>query len=113
MSNLKASEFFSEQVTTDVNLTLTIEEEEVTELTLRKKKKKAQSKVFEVINSVERKNTKASGYIVQASQVDKEYFDKIKRLGIYSRKLCLKEKCLQSNNFTDYKGSDRIGRGSR
>ena len=74
VSNPKMAEFFSEQVTTDANLALTIEEEEeeVTELTLRKKKKKAESKVVEVINPVERKNSKASGYIVQASQALKK-----------------------------------------
>ena len=61
MSNPKAAEFFSEQVTTDANLALTIEEEEeeVTELTLRKKKKKAESKVVEVINPVEKKELKS------------------------------------------------------
>ena len=69
MSNPKAAEFFSEQVTTGANLALINEEEEeeVTEMTLRKKKKKAESTIVEVINPVERKNSKASGYIIQAS----------------------------------------------
>ena len=84
MSNPKADDSFSEQVTTDANLAPINEEEEeeVTELTLRKKKKKkAESKTVDVINPVERENSKASGYIIQASQAEKEYFDKIKRAG--------------------------------
>ena len=84
MSTPKADESFSEQVTTDAKLALINEEEEekeVTEMTLRKKKKNAESKTVDVRNIVERKNSKASGYIIQASQAEKEYFDKIKRAG--------------------------------
>ena len=85
-STPKADKSFSEQVTVDVKLALINEEEEeeekeFTELTLRKKKENTESKTVDVSNPVERKNSKASGYIIQASQVEKEYFDKIKRDG--------------------------------
>ena len=61
LSNPKAAEFLSEKVTTDANLALTIEEEEeeVTELTLRNRKKNAESKIIEVITPVERKTLKS------------------------------------------------------
>ena len=84
-STPKADESFSEQVTADVKLALINEEEEedkeFTELTLRKKKKNTESKTIDVTNPVDRNNSKASGYIIQASQDEKEYFDTIKRAG--------------------------------
>ena len=67
------------------------EDKEVTELTLRKKKKNTESTIVDVTNPVERKNSKASGYIIQASQAEKEYFDKIKRAGNIFKKDVSKE----------------------
>ena len=112
VSNPKMAEFFSEQVTTDANLALTIEEEEeVIKLTLRKKKKKDESKVVKVINPVERKNSKASGYIIQASQAEKEYFDKIKRAGNIFKKVVSKREMAEIRQLHRLdKGSDRKGR---
>ena len=70
-STPKANESFSEQVTIDVKLALINEEEEedkeVIEMTLRKKKENTESKTVDVTNPVERKNSKALGYIIQAS----------------------------------------------
>ena len=113
MSNPKAAEFFSEQVTTDANLALMNEEEEeeFTELTLRKKKKKAESKIVEVINPVEKKNSKASGYIIQSSQAEKDYFDKIKRVGNIFKKAMSKSEMAATKQLQRLdKGSDRKGR---
>ena len=94
-STLKADESFSEKVTADAKLVLINEEEEkdkeVTELTLRKKKKNTESTIVDVANPVERKNSKASGYIIQASQDEKEYFDIIKRAGNIFKKAVSKE----------------------
>ena len=48
---------------------------------MRNRKKNTESKIIEVITPVEKKNSEASGYVVHASQTEKEYFDKIKRAG--------------------------------
>ena len=80
-----AARILSEQITNDANLAYSFEdeeeEEEITVLTLRDRKKDADSRNIEVIIPVEKKISEASGYIVSASQAEKEYFDKIKNAG--------------------------------
>ena len=49
------------------------------DLTLRNRKKNTESKIVEVMTLVEKKKSEESGYVVHASQIEKEYFDKIKR----------------------------------
>ena len=86
-----AAGILSEQVTTDPNLGYPFgdedeEEEEVTMLTLRNKKKDADDKEIEAIAPAEKKNFETSGYIVLASQAEKEYISKIKKAGnIFTR----------------------------
>ena len=80
-------------------------------MTLRKKKKKTESKVVEVMNPVERKNSKASGYIIQASQTEKEYFDKIKRArNIFKKGVSKGEMDAIKQLHRCDKGYDRKGR---
>ena len=115
ISNPKADESFSEQVTVDAKMALINEEEEeekeVTELTLRKKKKNAEVKIVDVINLVERKNSKASGYIIQASQAEKEYFDKINRAGNIFKKAVSKRGMAATKRLHRLdKGCERKGR---
>ena len=75
----------SEQITNDANLAYSFEdeeeEEEITVLTLRDRKKDTDIRGIEVITPVEKKILETSGYIVSASQAEKEYFDKIKNAG--------------------------------
>ena len=68
-----AAGILSEQVSTDLNLGYLIEEEEeeVTMLTLRNKKKDTDSKEIEAIIPVEKKVLETSGYTVLASQAEK------------------------------------------
>ena len=65
-----AAGILSEQVTTDPNLGYSTEEE-VTMLTLRNKRKDADSKDIEVIIPAKKKISETSGYIVLASQAEK------------------------------------------
>ena len=48
---------------------------------MREYKKNADCRNIEVIIPVDKQISKAYGYVVFASQVDKEYFDKIKNVG--------------------------------
>ena len=58
-----------------------------------------------------RKNSKASGYIIQASQAEKEYFDKIKRAGnIFKKAVSKGEMAAIKQLHRLDKGSDRKGR---
>ena len=91
-----AAGILSEQVTTDPNLAYSFEdeeeEEEFTMLTLRDKKKDADSRDIEVIIPAEKKFLETSGYIVSASQAEKEYIDKIKKAGnIFTRDVSKEE----------------------
>ena len=117
LSNPKRDEFLPEQVTTDANLAIIIEEdeeEEVTDLTLRNRKKNTERKIVEVITPVEKKKSEASGYVVHASQTAKEYFDKIKRVGnIFMKDVSKGEMDAIKQLHRLYKRSDMKGRESR
>ena len=80
-----AAGILSEQVTTDPNLAHSFEdeeeEEEFTMLTLRDKKKDADSRGIKVITPAKKKFLETSGYIVSASKAEKEYIDRIKKAG--------------------------------
>ena len=86
-----ATGILSEQITTDANLGYPFgdedeEEEEVTMLTSRNKKKDVDDKEIEAIALTEKKVSETSGYIVLASQAEKEYISKIKKAGnIFTR----------------------------
>ena len=87
----------SEQVSTDPNLEYSFEdeeeeEEEITMLTLRDKKKDADSRDIEVIIPAEKKFLETSGYIVSVYQAEKEYIDKIKKAeNIFTRDVSKEE----------------------
>ena len=89
-----AAGILSEQVTTDPNLGYPFgdeeeEEEEVTMLTLRNKKKDVDGKEIEAIAPAEKKISETSGYIVLASQAEKEYISKNKESWKYIHKRCI------------------------
>ena len=61
-------------------------------LTLRDKKKDADGRDIEAIIPAEKKVLETSGYIVSASQAEKEYIDKIKKAGnIFTRDVSKEE----------------------
>ena len=104
----------SEQVTTDPNLGYSTEEEEeeVTMLTLRNKRKDADSKDIEAIIPAEKKISETSGYIVLASQAEKEYIEKIKKAGnIFTKDISEgKMVAIRQLHKTDYKTDRRARR---
>ena len=91
-----AAGIISEQVTTDFNLAYSFEDEEEEEdfsmLTLRDKKKDADSRGINVITPAKKKFLETSGYIALASKVEKEYIDRIKKAGnIFTRDVSKEE----------------------
>ena len=106
----------SEQVTTDHNRVCSFEneeeEEEITMLTLRDKKKDADNRDIEVITPAEKKFLETSGYIVSASQAEKEYIDKIKKAGnIFTRDVSKEEMAtIKQLHRTDKKTDKRVRR---
>ena len=111
-----AAGILSEQVTTDPNLGYPFgdedeEEEEVTMLTLRNKKKDADGKEIEAIAPAEKKNSETSGYIVLASQAEKEYISKIKKAGnIFTRDVSEEEMAARRQL---HRTDDKTDRGIR
>ena len=108
---------FSEQVTTDPNLGYPFgdeeeEEEEITMLTLRNKKKNADSKDIEAIIPAEKRILETSEYIVSASQAEKQYISKIKKAGnIFTRDVAKEEMAARRQlHRTDNKTDRRIRR---
>ena len=80
-------------------------------LTLRDKKKDTDSRDIEVIVPVEKKISEASGYIVSASQAEKEYFDKIKNVGnIFTKDMSKEEMAAIKQLHRIDKKTDRKGR---
>ena len=112
-----AAGIFSEQVTTDPNLGYSFgdeeeEEEEITMLTLRDKKKDAGGRDFEAIVLAEKKVLETSGYIVSASQAEKEYINKIKKAeNIFTRDVSKEEMAaIRQLHITDNKTDRRVRR---
>ena len=81
-------------------------------LTLRDKKKDVGSKDIEAIILAEKKVLETSGYIVSASQVEKEYIDKIKKAGnIFTRDVSKEEMAaIRQLHRTDNKTDRRVRR---
>ena len=78
---------------------------------MRNRKKNNERKIIEVITPVEKKNSEASGYVVHASQTEKEYFDKIKRVGnIFIKDVSKGEMAAIKQLLRLDKRTDRIGR---
>ena len=111
--------FLSEQVTTDPNLGYPFgdeeekeEEEEATMLTLRDKRKDADGKNIEAVISTEKKILETSGYIVLASQAEKDDIGKIKKAGNIFTKDVSKEQmaAIRQLHRTDNKTDRRVRR---
>ena len=107
----------SEQITTDPNPGYLFEDEkeedeEITMLTLRNKKKNADTKDIEAIAPAEKKILETSEYIVLASQAEQEYINKIKKAGnIFTRDVSKEEMATRRQlHRTDDKTDRRIRR---
>ena len=80
-------------------------------LTLRNKKKDVDGKNIEAIAPAEKKISETSGYIVLASQAEKEYISKIKKAGnIFTRDVSEEEMATRRQL---HKTDDKTDRGIR